>query len=173
MDGLQDETKQGDEAATQQPGAQGNGHGEATQTQVGHAADDVAAQARSDYEVALAERDAQIAELEKTIAQAAKTAESAEALRAEMDELRRQGDEQRIGFELQLAGVRNGKAARALLPDHDNDIEKLKAAEPWLFVEGAPAPTQTGATGLPNAGAATDDGATMKRWREIAGLDEG
>lgn len=45
-----------------------------------------------------------------------------------MDELRRQGDEPRIGFELQLAGVRNVKAARALLPDHDNDIEKLKAA---------------------------------------------
>lgn len=173
MDGLQDETKQGDEAATQQPGAQDDGHGEAAQTQVGPAADDAAAQARSDYEAALKERDAQIAELEKTIAEAAKTADAAKALRAEMDELRRQGDEQRIGFELQLAGVRNVKAARAPLPDHDDDIEKLKAAEPWLFGEGAPAPTQTGATGLPNAGAATDEGATMKRWREIAGLDEG
>lgn len=172
MDGLQDETKQGDEAATQQPGAQGDGHGEAAQAQVGPAGDDAAAQARSDYEAALKERDAKIAELEGEIAQAAKTADAAEKLRAEMDELRRQGDEQRIGFELQLAGVRNVKAARALLPDHDNDIEKLKAAEPWLFGEGALASAQTGATGLPNAGAATDEGATMKRWREIAGLDE-
>ena len=89
-----------------------------------------------------------------------------------MDELRRQGDEQRIGFALQLAGVRNVKAACALLPDHGNDIEKLKAAEPWLFGEGAPAPAQTGATSLPNAGAGGGEEAELKRWREIAGLDE-
>lgn len=105
----------------------------------------------------LNERGIRTSELESEAANAA------EKLRAEMDELRRQGDEQRIGFELQLAGVRNVKAARALLPDHDNDIEKLKAAEPWLFGEGAPASIQTGATGLPNAGAATDESATMKR----------
>lgn len=119
MDGLQDETKQGDEAATQQPGAQGDGHGEAAQAQVGPAGDDAAAQARSDYEAALKKRDAKIAALEGEIAEAAKTADAAEKLRAEMDELRRQGDEQRIGFELQLADVRNVKTARALLPDHD------------------------------------------------------
>lgn len=172
MDGLQDKTKQGGEDATQQPAAQDNGHGEAAQAQIGPAGDDAAAQARSDYEAALKERDAKIAELEGEIAQAAKTADAAEKLRAELDELRAAGDEQRIGFELQLAGARNVKAAHALLPDHDNDIEKLKAAEPWLFGEGAPAPAQTGATGLPNAGAATDEGVTMKRWREIAGLDE-
>lgn len=174
VDGLQDETKQGDEAATKQPGAQDDGHGEAAQTQVGPAGDVAADQARSDYETALKERDAKIAALEGEIAEAAKTADAAEKLRAEMDKLRRQGEEQRIGFELQLAGGRNVKAARALLPDHDNDIEKPKAAEPWLFGElsAAPAPAQTGTTGLRNAGAATDEGATMKRWREIAGLDE-
>lgn len=94
MDGLQDDTKQGDEAATQQPGAQGDGHYEATQAQVGPAGDDAAAQARSDYEAVLKERNVKIAELE------GETAESTEKLRAEMDELRRQGDEQRIGFEL-------------------------------------------------------------------------
>ncbi len=132
---------------------------------------DAAAQARADYDAALAERDARIAELEGEIAEAAKTAEGAEALRKEMDELRRKGDEERVGFELQLAGARNVKAARALLPDHDNDIEKLKAAEPWLFSAGA-APAPTGATGLPNAGAATDEGAMLRRWRKIAGLDD-
>lgn len=88
---------------------------------------------RADYEAALAERDARIAELEGEIAEAARIAEGAEALRKEMDELRRRGDEERVGFELQLAGVRNVKAARALLADHDNGAEKLKAAEPWLF----------------------------------------
>lgn len=128
--------------------------------------------ARSDYEAALAERDARIAELEGEIAEAAKTAEGAEKLRAEMDELRRKGDEERVGFELQLAGARNVKAARALLADHDDDIEKLKAAEPWLFSAPA-APAPTGATGLPSAGAAGADASTqMSRWRKIAGLPE-
>ena len=131
-----------------------------------------AERAREDYEAALKERDARIAELEGEIAEAAKTAKSAEKLRAEMDELRRRGDEERVGFEFQLAGARNVKAARALLADHDNDIEKLKAAEPWLFGAGAAAPAQAGATGLPNAGAATDEGAQMRRWRKIAGIDD-
>ena len=130
------------------------------------------AKAREDYEAALAERGARIAELEGEIAEATKTTEGAEALRKEMDELRRQGDEQRVGFELQLAGARNVKAARALLADYDNDVEKLKAAEPWLFGTGAAAPAPTGATGLPNAGAATDEGAQMRRWRKIAGIDD-
>lgn len=129
------------------------------------------AKAQNDYEAALAERDARIAELEGEIAEAARTAEGAERLRAEMDELRRRGDEERVGFELQIAGARNVKAARALLPDHDNDIEKLKAAEPWLFASGASTPAQAGATGLPNAGAASDEGAQMKRWRKIAGIE--
>lgn len=175
MDGLQDETEQVDEVAQQQAPKR-DSQDETSQAQVSAASaggGDAAAQARSDYEAALKERDAQIAELEKTIAEAAKTADAAEKLRAEMDELRRQGDEQRIGFELKLAGARNVKAARALLTDYDNDIEKLKTSEPWLFGEVASTPAQTGATGLPNAGAATDEGATMKRWREIAGLDEG
>lgn len=96
--------------------------------------------AGTDYQTLLAERDTKIAALEGETANAAKTADAGEKLCAEMDEMRRQGDEQRIGFELQLAGVHNVKEARALLPDHDNDIEKLKAAEPWLFGEGAPAP---------------------------------
>lgn len=168
MDGLQDEAKQVDEGAAQQTqGASAQVSGGATPK-----GDGGIAKAREDYEAALRERDARIAKLEGEIAEAAKTAESAEALRKEMDELRRKGDEERVGFELQLAGARNVKAARALLPDHDNDIDKLKAAEPWLFGAGAAAPAQAGATGLPNAGAATDEGATLKRWRKIAGIED-
>ena len=86
-----------------------------------------AERARIGYEAALRERDACIAELEGEIA------EGVEALRKEMDELHRRGDEERVGFGLQLAAARNVKTARALLGDHDNDIGKLKAAEPWLF----------------------------------------
>ena len=176
MDGLQDETKQVDEDAAQQTqgaSAQVNDGGDAA---AGGGAtpkvDDGIAKAREDYEAALAERDARIAALEGEIAEAAKTAESAERLRKEMDELRRRGDEERVGFELQLARARNVKAARALLPDYENDIDKLKAAEPWLFGAGGAAPAQAGATGLPNAGAATDEGAQMRRWRKIAGIDD-
>ncbi|WP_417046464.1 hypothetical protein [Enorma massiliensis] len=172
MDGLQDGTKI-DEGETQQQGSQGSGDQASKAKQVaGAEGGDAAGKARADYEAALKERDERIAALEGEIAEAAKTAESAERLRAEMDELRRQGEEQRVGFELQMAGARIVKAARALLADHDNDIEKLKEAEPWLFGVGTGAPAQAGATGLPNAGAATDEGATMRRWRGIAGLPD-
>lgn len=170
MDGLQDGMQTVDEGAAQQ---QPEPQGEPAQQASAQVAPDGAARARAELEAALKERDAKIAELEGEIAQAAKAAESAEVLRKEMDELRRAGDERRVGFELQLAGARNVKAARTLLPDHDNDIEKLKAAEPWLFCATVPAQA-AGATGLPNAGAATDSSATLKRWRRIAGLtDEG
>ena len=172
MDGLQDETRQVDEGAAQQA-PQRDDQDEASQAQVSAAADGGdAAKARADYEAALAERDARIAELEGEIAEAAKTAEGAEKLRAEMDELRRRGDEERVGFELQLAGARNVKAVRALLSDYDNDVEKLRAAEPWLF-SASPAPAPAGATGLPSAGATgADESTQMSRWQKIAGLPE-
>ena len=102
-----------------------------------------------DYQAAIAERDKKIAAL--------------------VDELRAQGESDRIDFKLQLAGVRNVKAARAVLGDHAGDVDALKEAEPWLFAD-TPAKQQGGKTGLPNAGAASDEGKTMKRWREIAGI---
>lgn len=129
-----------------------------------------------DYEKQIAERDEKIASLEAQVAEAAKNAETAEQLRGEIAELKAQGENDRIDFRLQLAGVRNVKAARALLADHDNDVDKLKEAEPWLFeasgkhAKGGSA--GSGTTGLPNAGAASDEGKTLKHWREIAGLTD-
>lgn len=161
MDGVQDEEGKVDEGAAKQD--VGEQAAQAQQVADGDAG--------ADYEALLAERDARIAALEGEILEAAKTAEAAEALRAEMDVLRRQGEEQRVAFELQMAGARNVKAATALLADYGNDVEKLKATEPWLF--SAAAPAQTGATGLPSAGAAgADESAQMSRWRKIAGLPE-
>lgn len=130
--------------------------------------------AGTDWEKQIADRDARIAELEGQVAEAAKTAEAAEKLRGEVAEVKAQAESDRIDFKLQLVGVRNVKAARALLGDHDNDIDKLKAAEPWLFeADGKHAAKgDTGATGLPNADAATDEGKTLKHWREIAGLTD-
>ena len=130
-----------------------------------------------DYEKQIAERDEKIASLEVQVAEAAKNAETAEQLRGEIAELKAQGESDRIDFKLQLAGVRNVKAARALLSDHDNDVDRLKEAEPWLFdatgkhAKGGNA-GGSGATGLPNAGAASDEGKTLKHWREIAGLTD-
>ncbi|MBQ9002329.1 MAG: hypothetical protein IJ087_10790 [Eggerthellaceae bacterium] len=122
------------------------------------------------YEAQLAERDSRIAELEAQIAEAAKSAETADGLRAEIAALKKQGEDERVEFNLMLAGCRNVKAARAVLEDHGGDIEALKAAEPWMF-QDAPA-KQTGATGLPSAGAAGDAGKDVRHWRELAGLTD-
>ena len=131
----------------------------------------------TDYEKQIAERDEKIASLEAQVAEAAKNAETAEQLRGEIAELKAQGESDRIDFKLQLAGVRNVKAARALLSDHDNDVDKLKEAEPWLFEASGKhakggSSAGSGMTGLPNAGAASDEGKTLKHWREIAGLTD-
>lgn len=125
----------------------------------------------TDWEKAVAERDEKIAALEVQVAEAAKNAETAEQLRGEIAELKAQGESDRIDFKLQLAGVRDVKAARAVLADHGDDVDTLKEAEPWLFAD-APARQQSGKTGLPNAGTSTDAGKTMRRWRKLAGLDD-
>lgn len=115
----------------------------------------------------IAERDGKIAELEGRLADAEKLGQQAETLKTENEQLKNQAASERIDFALQLAGCRNVKAARAVLDDYDGDVEKLKAAEPWLFAAHAEKP---GATGLPNAGTATDDGKDERRWRKLVGL---
>ena len=163
------EATQGAQDASQQ---QGQGQQETQQGQ-----QEVTSSNAPDYEKQIAERDEKIASLEAQVAEAAKNAETAEQLRGEIAELKAQGESDRIDFKLQLAGVRNVKAARALLADHDNDVDKLKEAEPWLFEASGKhaksgAGTGSGTTGLPNAGAASDEGKTLKHWREIAGLTD-
>jgi len=125
----------------------------------------------TDWEKAVAERDEKIAVLEAQVAEAARNAETAERLRGEIAELKAQGESDRIELELRLAGVRNVKAAKAVLADHGGDVAALKEAEPWLFSD-APVKQQGGKTGLPNAGTSTDAGKTMKRWRRLASLDD-
>ena len=162
------EATQGAQGGSQQQGEEQQETQQQGQSQVNNV---------SDYEKQIAERDEKITSLEAQVAQAAKNAETAEQLRGEIAELKAQGESDRIDFRLQLAGVRNVKAARALLSDHDNDVDKLKEAEPWLFeATGRHAKGGnsggSGTTGLPNAGAASDEGKTLKHWREIAGLTD-
>jgi len=139
------------------------------------------AKAAVDYAVELASRDAQIAErdaaiaekdgciseLEGKLADAEKLGQQAESLKSENEKLKDQAASERIDFALQLAGCRSVKAARAVLDDYDGDIEKLKAAQPWMFEVPS---AQAGATGLPNAGTASDDGKDERRWRKLVGL---
>lgn len=156
----------------------GDAHGDKTQGEP-QAQEDLGQQAVQEqpqmsgtvWEMAVAERDEKIAALEAQVAEATKNAETAEQLRGEIAELRAQGESDRIDFRLQLAGVRNVKAARAILGDHGGDVDALKEAEPWLFAD-APVKQQGGRTGLPNAGTSTDAGKTMRRWRRLAGLDD-
>ena len=170
MDG---ETNGGQEATQDAQDASQQQSQEQQETQQGQSQVDNS----SDYEKQIAERDEKIASLEAQVAEAARNAETAEQLRGEIADLKAQGESDRIDFKLQLAGVRNVKAARALLSDHGNDVDKLKEAEPWLFeATGKHAKggntSGSGTTGLPNAGAASDEGKTLKHWREIAGLTD-
>lgn len=132
----------------------------------------------TDYERAIGERDARIAELEAQVAEAAKSAQAADELHAQIAELKAQGESDRIDFRLRLAGARNLKAARAVLADHDGDVEALVAAEPWLFSQAGGASQQTsqnlsGTTGVEPAGAAGGSGERdLRRWERIAGLTE-
>lgn len=126
----------------------------------------------TDWEKAISERDGRIAELEAQVAEAAKSAETAEVLRSEIAQLKAQGESDRIEFELRLAGVRNVKAAKAVLADHGGDVAALKEAEPWLFSDARAGSQKPGTTGLPNAGTSADNVKVMARWRRLAGLDD-
>ena len=132
---------------------------------------EVGAVASSDsgYEAQLARRDERITELEAQVAEAAASKEAADALRSEIEAVKAAAADERVEYELRLAGARSVKAARALRDEHGGDVSALKEAEPWLF-SAAPAPT--GATGLPNAGAASDKGRMLRRWERLAGRDK-
>lgn len=165
------EETQGQQAAQEGQQQQEAAQGKQEMSDSGASGDDSAGDG---YKRAIAERDERITALEAQVAEAAKSVEAAEKLSQQIDELKAQSASDRIDFELRLAGVRNVKATRAVLDDHGGDIAKLKEAEPWLFGKHAAQSGEGagGTTGLPNAGAATDSGRQMKRWREIAGLDD-
>lgn len=129
-----------------------------------------ATEVHEDFKAQLETRDAEIARLKEQVASAAQTVKATDELNAKIAELEEKAERERTDFELKLAGCRSTRAGRALLDEHDGDIEALKAAEPWLFCEETT--TSHGKTGLPNAGAATADDAVIAHWREIAGLGD-
>lgn len=124
----------------------GDNHGDKTQEEpqaqedLGQqqAAQDQSQMSGTDWEKAVAERDEKIAALETQVAEAAKNAETAEQLRGEIAELKAQGESDRIDFKLQLAGVRNVKAARAMLGDYDGEVDALRAESRGFSLMRAP-----------------------------------
>ena len=165
---------EGEKTSGTQETPQGQEGNQAPQAPEVNGVDGNSSNVSADFEKQIAERDTKIAALEALIAEAAKTAEAAQSLRSEIPTLKAQGESDRIDYKLQLAGCMNVKAKPAVLADHDNDVDKLKVAEPWLFTGskhmGGEGDSVT--TRLPNSGAATDDGKQIKHWKEIAGLVE-
>lgn len=156
---------QDDGGSQQQPQGDGN-QAQVGGSKTGTPQDSSEPEGAEELRRALAERDEKIAQMEAQIADAFKSTEAAEALAKQIEKMKAAADEQRTSFELRLAGARNVTAAKALLGEHDGDVGKLKAAEPWLFAGAA------GATGLEPAGTTNGGDADMKRWRAIAGLEE-
>ncbi len=141
MDGEQDgaqaqgeavEGQQGEPQGAGRPEAQRQGQKQAGAVVDGNGGSDGGA---ADYRAALRAKDAQIAELQGKVASAAKTAEATEALNAEIAALKQQIADERTEFALKAAGVRNVKAARALLDDYEGDVDALKAGELRMFAQ--------------------------------------
>ncbi|WP_294162262.1 hypothetical protein [uncultured Senegalimassilia sp.] len=113
---------------------------------------------RHKYERDLEAKDKEIEELKAQIAEAAKTKEGREELEKKMDDLKAQMASEKVGYQLELAGCVNVKAAKALLDDYDGDVAKLKEACPYLFGKEK----QTGTTGMKPGGAPSGEAKTIK-----------
>ena len=67
--------------------------------------------------------------------------------------------------------------AGVLITEHEEALPLPNQISPsvkqlTVYIFAKHAENAAGKTGLPNAGAAADEGKQMKRWREIAGLDD-
>lgn len=154
----------------------------------GDAGSATATAAATDYEAALAAKDAKIAELSAQVAAAAKSQEAAGELSGQIEALKAQIADERLDFALKSAGAHDTRAARALWDDYEGtDEERISAmaeACPWLFSSQKPSSRASsrftsrihnistdGATGLESAGVAGGgDGRDVARWEKIAGL---
>ena len=107
---------------------------------------------RHDKEVAGLRK--QIEELKADAAEAAESKAKRDEFEQKVSDLEGKLADSELSRKLEKVGCRSVKAAKALLPDYDGDIEKLRAAEPFLFEEVKP----TGSTGFkPNAADPKDD----------------
>lgn len=125
---------------------------------------------REKYNRDMAAKDEEIAELKAQIAEAAKTEEGRKALEEKIAKLESDQKDERTTYDLKLAGIRDDKAvkaAKAMLPDYDGDVDKLKEDCPYLFSDGK----KTGSTGLKHEGGAGIESIDAKL-DKIWGVDE-
>lgn len=122
---------------------------------------------RHDKEVAALNK--RIEELQSQIDDAAKTEKAREELKKEVQSARDAIKEEKINWQLEKAGCKNLKAAKALLDDYEGDVAKLKADCPYLFEEEAP----KGSTGGKPGGALDDKAKREAKAAEAAGLPKG
>lgn len=124
---------------------------------------------RAKYEREMEAKDARIAELEAKVEENAKTAAGRDELKKEIEALKAANAETKTNFELELAGCRNVKAAKALLEDYEGNIAKLKEAEPWLFQAEKQGSTGLKPEGAPDAAEQrrkiAEEAASGKRWK--------
>lgn len=85
------------------------------------------------YERDMKDANDRIAELTKQLDEASKSDERANGLKEELEKVQSGFADKELSYRLALAGCINEKAAKAVLDDYDGDIEKCKAACPYLF----------------------------------------
>ena len=117
---------------------------------------------RHDKEVAALQK--KIDDLQAKIDDAAKTEKARDELKKEVQEARDAIKEEKLNWQLEKAGCRNIKAARALLDDYEGDISKLKDDCPYLFEEEKP----KGSTGGKPSGALDDKEKRLETARKAA-----
>ena len=117
------------------------------------------------WEAKEAENKAAIEELQKQLSEFKATEDAKAEFEKQINDLKAEQAAREVEFKLELAGCKSTKAAKALLSDYENDIDKLKEAAPYLFEA-----RQTGATGLPPAGASTSELERKNAARKAAGL---
>ena len=110
---------------------------------------------REKYQRDMKAKDEQIAKLQEQLEEASKTEEGRAELQKQLDELKAKSADETVTWQLKDAGCRDEnaiKAAKALLPDYEGDVAKLKEACPFLF---PPDKKDTGSTGAKPQGASS------------------
>ena len=131
----QTETNEGAGAETNEPenkageGATGEStaQGASTEAQKGETVN------RHKHEREISKRDDRIKELEAENAKLKGRDKDVADLSKRIDEMEAKAKTEKVEASLKAAGCVNVKAAMACLDDHEGDVEKLKAAAPYLF----------------------------------------
>lgn len=121
---------------------------------------------KAKYERERREWEAKVADLQARLEDRAGDDDRVSKLEADLKAMRERLDDERVTARLAAAGCVNAKAAKAVLADYDDDVDKLKAECPYLFRQAR----QTGSTGGTPAGVPKAD--LVARARRAAGLPQ-